>query len=333
MSNNSKLKTASARAFAAAAILALSGVASCALAQANNASLAGQALERAFSSPYVPVGMANSAQSQIVYYRPGSPTRGSTASDQGANVYVDGEFQSALLPGGYTAFCINPGMHAVGAFLHEAPAYRGKTERMVAESYAAGQTYFFKVREDGSGVPIIVPQAQAEQELQSIRKQVHALSRSSSVTPCRGAVQQPLPSPPPPNIGAVQAPSNPRIEALQREVRFEFAKSNIQSVRTEDRSALIELARQFGAQGTASGRLVSIGHADQIGNTASAYKLGMLRADAVRGFLISNGVPAERISVRSAGNTEPLVMDCREDVACAAPNRRVVIQTDSRRGN
>lgn len=335
MSINNTLKTAGSCSFAAAIVLALLGMASPALAQTD------PAMARAFSSTYMPVGAASSQQAQIVYYRPGSPASSTQPnSDQGANVYVDGEFQSALLMGGYTVFCLNPGMHTVGAFLHEAPAYRGKTERMVSESYTAGQTYFFRVREDGSGVPIIVPQIPAEQELQSIRRQVHALSRASSVTPCQGAMPQSIPAPPAPpappvpGASAMQAaPLNPRNELPQREVRFEFAKSTNQGMRSEDRSALVALARQFGAQGAKSDRLLVIGHADQIGSADNAYKLGMLRANAVRSLLISNGVPAERISIRSVGNTEPVVANCGENIACAAPNRRVVVHLESKRAN
>ncbi|WP_157640075.1 OmpA family protein, partial [Burkholderia ubonensis] len=63
--------------------------------------------------------------------------------------------------------------------------------------------------------------------------------------------------------------------------------------------------------------------------------LGARRAATVRRMLIERGLPAAKISTQSAGNTEPVVDDCRgskqELIACYAPNRRVVVRVEASR--
>jgi OOP family OmpA-OmpF porin len=70
------------------------------------------------------------------------------------------------------------------------------------------------------------------------------------------------------------------------------------------------------------------GHADKFGSTPYNRKLAFRRADAVKAYLISKGIPADRISTESEGSAAPLVSCSSKDsktqmISCMAPNRRV----------
>ncbi|MEL6958617.1 MAG: peptidoglycan-associated lipoprotein Pal [Pseudomonadota bacterium] len=64
------------------------------------------------------------------------------------------------------------------------------------------------------------------------------------------------------------------------------------------------------------------GHADEQGTREYNLALGARRANAVREFLISQGVPASRIRTVSYGKERPIAV-CSEE-SCYAQNRRAV---------
>ncbi len=78
------------------------------------------------------------------------------------------------------------------------------------------------------------------------------------------------------------------------------------------------------------------GHADRIGNNAYNQKLSQRRADAVKDYLVAQGVEEKRIETAAKGESEPVV-SCdkvkgkvsgknRKLVECLQPNRRVVVE-------
>jgi len=64
------------------------------------------------------------------------------------------------------------------------------------------------------------------------------------------------------------------------------------------------------------------GHADEQGTREYNIGLGNKRADAARSYLISKGVPANRLQIVSYGKERPIEI-CSEE-ACYAKNRRAV---------
>lgn len=280
---------------------------------------AGTQAGKVFGAVYAPVGQAAPDQVQVVYYRSASA---GGAKRPAANVYIDGHYQTSLLPNGYTMFCVKPGQHTLGAYMKDAPHYKGKTQDRFSADLKAGMTYFLKVREDGSsGAPVALPRAQAEQELQGVRAQVHALSRASSAIACQTqAYVAPAPAP------------QYKDYTLQGDVLFAFGKSGYQDINPAGRTEIQRLVDQMRRENTATKRIVVVGHADQIGAAAAADALGLRRAQTVRRVLIERGIPASHIVAESAGNTEPVVDDCRgsrqQMIACLAPNRRVVVRAD-----
>ncbi|MEW6262148.1 MAG: OmpA family protein [Thermodesulfobacteriota bacterium] len=67
-----------------------------------------------------------------------------------------------------------------------------------------------------------------------------------------------------------------------------------------------------------------VGHTDGIGGEEYNLSLGLKRAEAVRSLLIKFGVPANRLSVKSQGKTQPIADNATE--RGRAKNRRVEIR-------
>ncbi|MEH0887400.1 hypothetical protein [Enterobacter sp. UNJFSC 003] len=157
-------------------VMLLAGAALC-----GNTALA----RNAMGKQYAPVSTVPPSQSQVIYYRADTGT-----PDGAAHVYVDGEFQTALLPGGYNAFCLTPGSHTLGSYINDAPAYAGKREQPWALTLEGGKTYFMRIDKGSAQQPEMVNRMQAEQELSSMHQQIHTLSRASSVVTCQTRTAQ-----------------------------------------------------------------------------------------------------------------------------------------------
>ncbi len=72
-----------------------------------------------------------------------------------------------------------------------------------------------------------------------------------------------------------------------------------------------------------SGKIRIEGNCDEFGTDQFNYALGLKRAKAVKSLLVSNGIPASKISVVSYGESNPT---CRgKTPACHAKNRRAEI--------
>ncbi len=69
-------------------------------------------------------------------------------------------------------------------------------------------------------------------------------------------------------------------------------------------------------------RAVIEGHADEQGTREYNLALGFRRANAVREYLVSRGVPAGRLEVTSFGKERPIEICSNE--SCYAQNRRAV---------
>lgn len=134
--------------------------------------------------------------------------------------------------------------------------------------------------------------------------------------PAPRAVAPQPPAPPAPKPAA-PAPLPAKV-TLQTDALFDFDRSVI---KPEGRARLTEFAASV--RGVTADVIIVIGHTDSIGSDAYNMRLGQRRAEAVRAFLISQGV-RQRIDASSRGEREP-VADNRT-AAGRAKNRRVVIE-------
>jgi len=77
------------------------------------------------------------------------------------------------------------------------------------------------------------------------------------------------------------------------------------------------------------------GHSDRTGSPEHNRRLSERRAEAVRDYLVSKGVDADKIEVFGYGQTLP-VKSCTDEkdrralIECLAPNRRIVVEVQAR---
>jgi len=120
---------------------------------------------------------------------------------------------------------------------------------------------------------------------------------------------------------------------LQAETLFDFDKSVI---RADGKKILDDEVVSKMKQYPQVEVVLVTGHADRIGTDAYNQKLSQRRADAVKAYLVGQGVEDKRIETSAKGEAEPVV-SCddvkgkasgknRKLVECLQPNRRVMVE-------
>ena len=79
--------------------------------------------------------------------------------------------------------------------------------------------------------------------------------------------------------------------------------------------------------------VIAVGHADRIGSAAYNQKLSEKRAAAVKDYMVSKGIPANRVYTEGKGSKQPMTKpgECKgpksqKVIACLQPDRRVDIE-------
>ena len=171
--------------------------------------------------------------------------------------------------------------------------------------------------------------------------------RSSSWTPANASaecdpelmakVEAPAPIPaaePAPALAVAPAPAPapaPKTQirkiTFSAEELFDFDKAVL---RPAGKTALDNLAREM--NGVNYDTVLATGHTDRVGTNRYNQKLSERRAGAVKAYLISKGIPDNRITSAGMGETQPVTKagDCKGPVskkliACLQPDRRVEV--------
>ncbi|WP_233871712.1 OmpA family protein [Paraburkholderia adhaesiva] len=243
-----------------------------------------------------------------------------------AHVYVDGELEGALMPDGYTRFCVTKGAHSIEAYIGDAPLYAGKFDPKTQATLQGGATYFIGVSKNGTGGPVPYRRDDAERLLQTSHEATYIINRASAVVPCR---YRPAPVAP-----VVEAPT--RFE-LNASVLFDTDRGDVSSLKPEGRNELKKIAEQILLlpPGSVAGVTV-VGHADPMGSRSHNQTLSEQRARTVGAVLSQYGLTRSMIRTVGMGSDEPVVncpsKGARSEVAlCNAPNRRVEIKVEHAR--
>jgi OOP family OmpA-OmpF porin len=70
--------------------------------------------------------------------------------------------------------------------------------------------------------------------------------------------------------------------------------------------------------------VIAVGHTDWVGSDAYNQRLSVRRAEAVKAYMVSKGVPANRIYTEGKGEKQPIADNKTNDGR--AKNRRVEVE-------
>lgn len=129
----------------------------------------------------------------------------------------------------------------------------------------------------------------------------------------------------------------PAIVRLNAGTLFDFDRAE---VKPEGKTVLDEKIVTGMKLHTDTGPLLITGHADRIGSERYNQRLSERRANAVRDYLVEQGVGAQRLSVQGKGESEPdpvsnTGVSCRgmrgeRLITCLQPDRRVTVETTAK---
>ncbi len=126
--------------------------------------------------------------------------------------------------------------------------------------------------------------------------------------------------PAPPATPAKPAPESVKQSiTIQAEALFDFDKS---VVKPDGKKSLDDAIAKM--KGVDVDMIIATGHTDSIGTDAYNQKLSERRANAVKDYLVSKGVPGNKITTLGKGETQPVASNKTKDGR--AKNRRVDVE-------
>lgn len=142
---------------------------------------------------------------------------------------------------------------------------------------------------------------------------------------CDGALVAQAPTPPAPVAPAAPAITSQKV-TYQADALFDFDKAILKPA---GKQQLDDLASKI--QSTNLEVVVATGYTDRIGSDKYNDRLSLRRAQAVKAYLVSKGVPAEKIYTEGKGKRNPVAQGCNQKnrkqlIACLAPDRRVEVE-------
>lgn len=126
--------------------------------------------------------------------------------------------------------------------------------------------------------------------------------------------------------GALVAKQNSIITTvitLQAETLFDFDKS---ALKPEGINALNSLTTKINSSKVEV--IIAVGNTDSVGTDAYNIALGQRRASAVKTYLVSRGIPADKIYTESRGKSNPVASNATAEGR--AKNRRVDVEVIGR---
>ncbi len=159
--------------------------------------------------------------------------------------------------------------------------------------------------------PVAAPKAQADAPAPSA-------ATSGANTDAAPIADAPAPAPAPAPVAATAAPTSEKV-TFEADAFFDFDKSVLKPA---GKAKLEDLVSKL--KGTDIEVVVATGHTDWTGTEAYNLKLSMRRANAVKAFLVSKGIPADRVFTEGKGESKPVASNRTSEGR--AKNRRVEVE-------
>lgn len=126
-------------------------------------------------------------------------------------------------------------------------------------------------------------------------------------------------------VAPALAPVTEKV-AMDADAMFDFDKSEL---KPNGKKELDEVVRKLNLAGAELKLITSTGHTDNIGSTEYNIDLSLRRAEAVKSYLISQGVDGNHINTVGKGEAQPFASNTTAQ--SRAENRRVDIEVSSTR--
>ncbi|NIG98030.1 MAG: porin OmpA [Serratia symbiotica] len=119
---------------------------------------------------------------------------------------------------------------------------------------------------------------------------------------------------------------------LKSDVLFNFNKSTLKA---DGQQSLEQLYTQLSSMDPKDGSVIVLGYTDAVGSEQYNHKLSEKRAESVVDFLLSKGIPSDKISARGMGKADSTTGNTcgyksghatKAQIDCLAPDRRVEIE-------
>lgn len=247
-------------------------------------------------------------QARIVFLRPGPVQPTATPAD----VFVNGRFHSAVLPGAYAEVLVCAGSHQIELQSRATAGIDPAKPPSLTVQVKPQQTAYVAVNDPRVNPALRTLEANAlPPEIGQLQRQNHAVSRVPEAKNCK--------------------PQETRYN-LASELLFQFGKSDVQDLLSTGETEIIRLARKIRQEHANIESVQVIGHTDPMGAKDLNLRLSQNRAETVRNILVAAGLPADRVSAKGVGDSQLVVFDCSskrlsraETLGCNQPNRRVEV--------
>lgn len=190
------------------------------------------------------------------------------------------------------------------ALIGAATAYAGVTPNLV----------------DSAGVPVRDSSGACVQTSSIIHPDCEA-KKAPAPIPAPAPAPAPVVAPAPAPVVPAKPAPQPVKQAItiQAEALFDFDKSILKPAGKKSIDDAIAKMKQVDVE-----MVIAIGHTDSIGTDAYNQKLSERRATTVKEYMVSQGIPAAKITISGKGETQPVATN--KDAAGRAKNRRVDIE-------